>query len=166
MRCSITTPREFGRSISRQGYFLIQIIKRNKKTLLKCSYDFEQECYLWTDPSGISQAFFLVHRLDSATSGVLLATSSEDLAIELKNAFAQRLVHKTYHAIVEFNGRDIPPLWKDTLIKKSRQGKIRVVQSKTGQPAVTQVSIERRKKTLSTPSPCSDWCLKPDAHTS
>ena len=106
-----------------------------------------------------------MHRLDSATSGVLLATSSEDLAIELKNAFAQRLVHKTYHAIVEFSGRDIPPLWKDTLIKKSRQGKIRVVQSKTGQPAVTQVSIERRRETLSTPSPYSDWYLKPDAHT-
>ena len=100
--------------------------EEQKKSLLKCSYDFEQECYRWTDPSGISQTLFLVHRLDSATSGVLLATSSEDLAIELKNAFAQRLIHKTYHAIVEFNGRDIPPLWKDTLIKKSSQGKIRV----------------------------------------
>jgi tRNA pseudouridine65 synthase len=120
--------------------------EEQKKSLLKCSYDFEQECYRWTDPSGISQAFFLVHRLDSATSGVLLATSSQNLALELKNAFAQRLIHKTYHAIVEFSGRDISSIWKDTLIKKTSQGKIRVVQSKTGQPAVTQVSIERRKR--------------------
>jgi len=119
--------------------------EEQKKTLLKCSYDFEHECYRWIEPSGISQTLFLVHRLDSATSGVLLATSSEDLAVELKNAFAQRLVHKAYHAIIEFRCRDIPSLWKDALTKKSSQGKIRVVKSKTGQPAVTHVSIERRK---------------------
>jgi len=120
--------------------------EEQKNSLLKCTYDLEKECYHWIDGSGIQQKLFLIHRLDSATSGVLLAATAEDLALELKNAFAQRLVHKTYHAIVEYRGGDIPPLWKDTLIKKTSQGQIRVVKNKSGQPAVTQVSIERRNR--------------------
>ncbi|NDH17069.1 MAG: hypothetical protein EBY48_08355 [Opitutae bacterium] len=120
--------------------------EEQKNSLLKCTYDLEKECYHWIDGSGIQQKLFLIHRLDSATSGVLLAATAEDLALELKNAFAQRLVHKTYHAIVEYRGGDIPPLWKDNLIKKTSQGQIRVVKNKSGQPAVTQVSIERRNR--------------------
>jgi len=120
--------------------------EEQKNSLLKCTYDLDKECYHWVDGSGITQKLFLINRLDSATSGVLLATSSENLAIDLKSAFAQRLVHKAYHAIVEYKGADIPRVWKDTLLKKTSQGQIRVVKSKTGQPAVTQVSIERRKR--------------------
>jgi 23S rRNA pseudouridine1911/1915/1917 synthase len=42
----------------------------------------------------------LCHRLDKETSGVLVAARTREAEITLKNAFAGRDVHKTYHAIV------------------------------------------------------------------
>jgi tRNA pseudouridine65 synthase len=43
---------------------------------------------------------FPVHRLDAPTSGVVLFAMSRGDARELNRLFAERLVHKTYHAVV------------------------------------------------------------------
>ena len=53
--------------------------KSSTPTLLNCTYDFDKECYNWKDEQGNQQYFFLVHRLDSATSGIILITSKEYL---------------------------------------------------------------------------------------
>lgn len=42
----------------------------------------------------------LVHRLDSQTSGVIVAAKTQPAAAALSQAFAERLVSKTYYAIV------------------------------------------------------------------
>jgi len=42
----------------------------------------------------------LVHRLDAQTSGVIVAAKTKPAAADLSEAFAERLVSKTYYAVV------------------------------------------------------------------
>lgn len=119
----------------------------NKGVLLHSSYDFEQEKYHWIDATGNKREFHLVHRLDSATSGVILGVSNIDVAEKLKAAFLNRDVKKSYFAIVAYNGRPIRPIWKDFLQKNPAKGKIRVTSGKTGDSAITSVSLQRKTST-------------------
>jgi len=119
----------------------------NKGVLLHSSYDFEQEKYHWIDATGNKREFHLVHRLDSATSGVILGVSNIDVAEKLKAAFLNRVVKKSYFAIVAYNGRPIRPIWKDFLQKNPAKGKIRVTSGKTGDSAITSVSMKRKIST-------------------
>jgi 23S rRNA pseudouridine955/2504/2580 synthase len=119
----------------------------NKRVLLHSSYDFEQEKYHWIDATGKEREFYLVHRLDSATSGVILGVSNIVVAEKLKAAFLNRDVKKTYFAIVAYNGRPIRPIWKDFLQKNPAKGKIRVTSGKTGDSAITSVSMKRKIST-------------------
>ncbi len=57
----------------------------------------------------MNRTLYPVHRLDRATSGVLLFALDSETASQLGNAFAERQVHKTYRAIV----RGQPPLHGD-----------------------------------------------------
>ena len=87
--------------------------KENKsRCLLKCPFDHKNECYIWGENKDQKRKLFLVHRLDSATSGILLASTCPQLAIQLKKAFAERLVKKTYYAIVNYHGTSIRSPWK------------------------------------------------------
>ena len=119
----------------------------NKGVLLHSSYDFEKEKYHWIDAKGNKREFHLVHRLDSATSGVILGVSNIDMAEKLKAAFLNRDVKKSYFAIVAYNGRPIRPIWKDFLQKNPAKGKIRVTSGKTGDSAITSVSMQRKTST-------------------
>ncbi|APT82327.1 RluA family pseudouridine synthase [Corynebacterium ammoniagenes] len=51
--------------------------------------------------SGPPERKGIVHRLDVGTSGVMVVASSERAYTALKNAFKERTVHKTYHALVQ-----------------------------------------------------------------
>ena len=44
---------------------------------------------------------YIVHRLDKATSGVMVFAKSEKVKLELQDQFAQQLVHRHYVALVE-----------------------------------------------------------------
>ena len=119
----------------------------NKRVLLHSSYDFDLEKYHWVDAKGNEREFYLVHRLDSATSGLILGVSSFNVAEKLKAAFLNRDVKKTYFAIVAHNGRPVRPIWKDFLQKNPSKGKIRVTSGKTGDSAITSVSMQRKTPT-------------------
>ena len=69
-------------------------IKRGQKTLLHAKYDFEQEAYYWNNPEGDSRKAYLVHRLDSHTSGIILITLREETARTVKSLFAHTKVKK------------------------------------------------------------------------
>ena len=56
----------------------------NSRSILKCPFDYENECYVLGKEKGTGQNLFLVHRIDSATSGVLIASTCPLLAIQLK----------------------------------------------------------------------------------
>ncbi len=83
------------------------------KALLTCAYDFETECYRWDN-----RRLWLLHRLDSHTSGVILATSDEKLARMVKAAFRDGEVKKTYRALVFDTPQQPRATWKDRLEKR------------------------------------------------
>jgi 23S rRNA pseudouridine1911/1915/1917 synthase len=89
-------------------------------------------------PSG--KHYFLVHRLDKDTSGVMLIAKNETTLKKLQAEFKERKVTKVYLAIVmgvpakkEFE--IVMPLKRDTV---SRQ---RFVAHKAGRPAQTQIEV-------------------------
>ena len=71
-----------------------------QRTLLHADYLYEDECYQWTNNNGEIQKLYLIHRLDSPTSGIILAASSHELAEEIKSAFSRKEVKKTYFALI------------------------------------------------------------------
>ncbi len=74
----------------------------------------------------LSRSCFLVHRLDRATSGVMIMAHNKDMARDLSKMFADRQIKKTYLGIV----KGVFP--KETItIKKPIDGK----------PAVSHVSL-------------------------
>jgi tRNA pseudouridine32 synthase/23S rRNA pseudouridine746 synthase len=65
---------------------------------------------------------FIVHRLDKATSGIMLIAHSKTKTAELATLFEKRLVEKRYHAIVK--GKfTLPDNGKHLLIEKAIDGK-------------------------------------------
>jgi len=120
----------------------------HKTSLLNADYDDKDEAYLWKDKQGKERKMFLLHRLDSPTSGIILGASTKQMASCIKCAFANREVKKTYHAIVIPSGNQFrDDTWKDHLIEKREKGKIRVSRGK-GLLAITKVHLERKKSGL------------------
>ena len=97
-----------------------------KYSLLNVDYNLEKEAYSW-EVKGEKRRAWLVNRLDSATSGVILLALDPELAQVVKQQFATHRVNKLYYAIV----RNIPGkaggTWLDTLAKDVYRGN-RVVQ--------------------------------------
>ncbi len=93
--------------------------------LLTVPYDHDAECYLW-DHAGQRRLIYLVNRLDSPTSGVILLALSKPVADAAKAVFKTHRARKTYYAIV----RGRPPVahgtWRDTLTKQRKGETVRV----------------------------------------
>ena len=95
------------------------------RALLTCAYDHQQECFVWRDPTGADNRLWLLNRLDSATSGVILAASREAVALTIKQQFARRQVRKIYQALVFGVPRGPRQVWRDRLAVAKRGGIIR-----------------------------------------
>ena len=67
------------------------------KSLLTCIYDHNNECYI--DNSNNNKVW-LLNRLDSITSGIILVSTNEKTALSVKKEFANRKVIKHYKALV------------------------------------------------------------------
>ena len=83
----------------------------------------------------------LIHRLDKATSGVMIVAKNPEAQSAYSSCFAKRLVHKTYLAIVSGyvgceKGRINAPL-ANSLVN----GKQMCVSSKRGKPAITDFRL-------------------------
>ena len=115
--------------------------KRSLKTLFDAKFNFQEEAYEWTDGAGVLQKVFLVHRLDSPTSGIILVTTNKEISSLLKIAFTEQKVQKTYHAIVRANGLIRSRIWRDKLYEVKKQGKLRVKWGQSGSEAVTEVQL-------------------------
>jgi tRNA pseudouridine65 synthase len=126
------------------------------RALLNCAYDHERECFAWPGADAGLQRLWLLNRLDSATSGVILAASDEAVARALKGQFARRQVHKVYQALVFGSPRVPREVWRDRLAVDKRGGVIRagaagnvpaeahfsVVRRKPGQPPLALVQLD------------------------
>jgi 23S rRNA-/tRNA-specific pseudouridylate synthase len=128
------------------------------RALLTCAYDQEQECFIWSDAPGRERRLWLLNRLDSATSGVILAAAAGAVAAAIKAQFARQQVHKVYQALVF--GRPTAPgeVWRDRLAVEKGGGTIRtrvagslpaearctVVRRMEGSPPLALVRLEPR----------------------
>ena len=128
------------------------------RSLLRASYALQGECYAWKTATGEPQRAWLLNRLDSATSGIVLLALDEALARHMRELFRQKHIEKTYAALVL--GR--PPVsrqrWKDRLAVQKSGGRIRTrgqgnipaesvmnvlrASSPQRQPALTLIQLE------------------------
>ncbi len=106
--------------------------------LLDFDYHQADECYVTS--SGCE--LFLLHRLDSPTSGLIMVASNKTLAIKMKNLFRKNMIHKTYHAIIAQKQRLQLGSWVDSLSEKKNMGNIRVSRGE-GVIAKTRCKLER-----------------------
>lgn len=98
------------------------------RSLLTCPYDKTTQCFSWKSASGGERKLWLLNRLDSATSGVILVASSEKMAAAIRSHFANKQVKKVYNAIVFGKPQLRSDLWRDLLSVKKSHGQIRTSQ--------------------------------------
>lgn len=89
-----------------------------------------------------------VHRLDRPVSGVLLLATTKKAARLLSQQFAERIVTKTYLAIVPGNPFDsekpgIVTVWTDIIAKVPDQPRSQIVGPGEGKEAVTNAELVR-----------------------
>lgn len=112
------------------------------KSLLNARYETEGEFYRWGGEGTAGARLWLLNRLDSATSGVILVSATEALATAVRLHFRQKRVHKVYNALVFGRPSIAAQVWRDRLAVEKRAGQIRT--AATGHiPAECRMSVQR-----------------------
>ena len=114
------------------------------RSLLTARYTLEGEFYQWTPVKGAPPVrVWLLNRLDSATSGVVLVAADEALAREIRAQFKRKQVRKIYQALVFGAPRQPTELWKDTLAVVKKGGQVRAALGTGRVPAETKMIAVR-----------------------
>jgi 23S rRNA-/tRNA-specific pseudouridylate synthase len=131
------------------------------RSLLIAPYSLEDECYRWKQGPGESseiRLLWLLNRLDSATSGVILAAGDAALASGIRAQFKKKRIRKIYCALV-FGAPSVPgQVWRDRLSIDKKEGRIRtrgegnipcesamqLISRLRGQPLVSLIKLEPR----------------------
>jgi 23S rRNA-/tRNA-specific pseudouridylate synthase len=128
------------------------------RSLVAAGYDEAARCFTWLDASGQPRRVWLLHRLDSATSGVVLVAAREEVARAVRAAFEQRAVRKRYLALVFGHPRARSALWRDAMDVERSEGRVRAadtgrLEAETamrclrlvpGPPAMAMIGLEPR----------------------
>ena len=91
----------------------------DRNALLAAPYDGKRRAIL-------DRPIFLLHRLDSATGGVLLLALDEAVAMAVRDAFGRQRVAKDYHAFVVWRRNFSREHLTDSLCEMRRDGLLRV----------------------------------------
>ena len=98
----------------------------SSRCLLNASYDEQMEAYRVGGEAGSGECLYLLNRLDSATSGLLLMTTNLAVRDLVRDAFEEKRVRKVYEALVFGVARSrAGDLWKDRLSVKKAEGGLR-----------------------------------------
>jgi 23S rRNA-/tRNA-specific pseudouridylate synthase len=119
---------------------------KDEVALISGNYSFEEEAFHVRDGQGGIKRVYLLNRLDSPTSGILLLSLDAALAEAVKELFAKAKVSKKYIALVKGRGLKSPRgTWQDVLIKsKGPGGGVRSSKSTgAGAPAISLYQWER-----------------------
>lgn len=101
-------------------------VRDRGKALLDAFYDFDGECYHWeTTGAPGGRRLWLLNRLDSATSGVILCALNPEIAAAVREEFASGRVKKTYRALVFGVPRPTKQRWTDSLAVERKDGRLR-----------------------------------------
>ncbi|WP_414664282.1 RluA family pseudouridine synthase [Horticoccus sp. 23ND18S-11] len=117
-----------------------------RRSLLIAPYATDGEYFQWTDPTADSpgpRRLWLLNRLDSATSGVILAATSAELADVIKAHFKRKAVRKVYQALVFGAPRQPAETWRDRLAVEKRSGQIRTAAHAGHIPAESVMTVLR-----------------------
>ncbi len=112
-----------------------------KRSLLHAGYDYDGEVFSWM-VGEVEHRAWLINRLDSPTSGVILLALNEEINTAIKQLFSTHKVSKVYYALVK-NTPSVPAgSWSDSLKKDVYRGKTLV---KGGQriPAKTRYQVAK-----------------------
>jgi 23S rRNA pseudouridine955/2504/2580 synthase len=112
------------------------------RSLIRAKYDESGEFFEWPTASG-TKRLWLINRLDSATSGLILVATTDKLANEIRAQFKKKQVKKTYQALVFGKPRQKAETWTDLLEVKKQGGKIRTQAGSGRLPAQSRMSIVR-----------------------
>lgn len=96
-----------------------------KRSLLAAPYDAGAQFFHWPGSDGVEARVWLLHRLDSATSGVVLVAAGADIAQAVRAVFEQRGVHKLYLALVLGHLREKRAQWRDAMEVRRGGGTVR-----------------------------------------
>lgn len=98
-----------------------------KNALLVADYSLKNECYSCRVGGGKIRKIYILNRLDSPTSGVVLASTDEKIAVAVRRAFLAGTVRKVYCALVSGDVKPDKGEWKDFLRRvRARDGTLRV----------------------------------------
>ena len=116
------------------------------RALLTCDYSIEGEFFRWTDAAGAARTFWLLNRLDSHTSGVILGVlDNTELARRIRALFRQKHIQKVYHALVFGKPSQANAVWKDRLEIEKRGGQVRT-KAGEGIPSESQVRVLKQRR--------------------
>lgn len=120
------------------------------RSLLTCRYDKNTQCFEWKNSEGATRKLWLLNRLDSATSGVILTATNEKLAQIIREHFAKKQVRKAYNALVFGHPHTKKEVWRDLLAINKKSGLIRAA-TVGNIPSETQFEVvKHRQKNFST----------------
>lgn len=106
-------------------------------SVLTLPYDFKAEAYICNDGP-----VYLLNRLDSPTSGIMLLCTEEKLTRAIRNLFRTHQVQKVYQAIVKGRFPTYTVCWEDALTTTHEQGHLRTQATSHGpHRAKTQVRL-------------------------
>jgi tRNA pseudouridine65 synthase len=114
-----------------------------KRALVRAPYDRERECFEWASPGDGTARLWLINRLDSATSGLILAARGEALALAVREQFKRRGVRKVYQALVFGKPRQDAETWRDVLEVRKEGGRIRTAAGGGRLPAECRMTLVR-----------------------
>ena len=127
--------------------------KDHTSTLIRADYDFDKECYHWLNANGQISRCWLINRLDSPTSGILLVALNERVSQVVKQQFAQHQVRKTYYALVRNRPHTERGIWEDIIPKHANyrparhpqtiraQTKFRLLASSQSDPTISLLEL-------------------------
>jgi len=114
------------------------------RSLLTARYRPDGEFFEWRGPGegALARRLWLLNRLDSATSGVLLVAADQKLAEVIRAQFKYKQVKKAYAALVFGRPTQKAELWRDFLAVQKRGAKVRTAAA-GNIPSESQMSIVR-----------------------
>jgi 23S rRNA pseudouridine955/2504/2580 synthase len=112
------------------------------RSLLCARYRIDDEVFEWAC-GDTTRRLWLLNRLDSATSGVILLAADGVLAAEIRAQFRRKEVRKVYHALVFGVPRQAAEVWRDTLAIEKKAGRIRTAADAGRVPAESRMALER-----------------------
>ena len=129
----------------------INIDVKKKVSVITLPYDNENEYYYddnQKNSNDVKVKFWLLHRLDAETSGILLLSCDEHVASEVKRLFSIGKIEKKYHAIVfgEWTSKKQESWITPLIVKKYKNRVMTEINTQTlrGRLARTKVRVIKR----------------------